>query len=174
MNGDSLRWYDWSARNRGRRDPARDVILSRLLEVLFIESLRFSAGAATSPGLVRGLADARLSLALRRLHDNPTHAWTVAQMAKEATLSRSAFFERFNRVMGVRADGIPACVAHGSREELITASRRHRRRNCRARRLQFRQHLQRGVHAPRGTRADALCKAAHGNERLTAFSAQQR
>lgn len=81
--------------------PARDVILSRLLEVLFIESLRFSAGTATSPGLVRGLADARLSPAIRRLHDDPTQAWTVAQMAKEATLSRSAFFERFNRVMGV-------------------------------------------------------------------------
>lgn len=81
--------------------PARDVILSRLLEVLFIESLRLSARAATSTGLVRGLADARLSLAIRRLHEKPTQAWTVAQLAKEATLSRSAFFERFNRIMGV-------------------------------------------------------------------------
>jgi AraC-like DNA-binding protein len=81
--------------------PARDVILSRLLEVLFIESLRFSSEKVTSPGLVRGLADPRLSSAIRRLHETPTKPWTVAQMANEAMLSRSAFFERFNRVMGV-------------------------------------------------------------------------
>ncbi|MDQ1815731.1 AraC family transcriptional regulator [Massilia sp. CCM 9210] len=81
--------------------PARDVILSRLLEVLLIESLRCSAGTAASPGLLRGLADERLALALRRIHENMTRPWTVAQLAKEAALSRSAFFERFSRAVGM-------------------------------------------------------------------------
>lgn len=81
--------------------PARDVILARLLEVLFIEALRSTAGTAASPGLLRGLADARLASAIRCMHENPTRSWTVAQLAKEAALSRSAFFERFNRAVGV-------------------------------------------------------------------------
>jgi transcriptional regulator GlxA family with amidase domain len=80
--------------------PARDVILARLLEVLLIEALRSTAGTAVSPGLVRGLADGRLAVAIRRMHESPTRPWTVAQLAKEAALSRSAFFERFSRAVG--------------------------------------------------------------------------
>jgi AraC-like DNA-binding protein len=81
--------------------PARDVILERLLEVLLIEALRSTAGTAASPGLLRGLADGRLAVAIRRMHESPTEPWTVAQLAKEAALSRSAFFERFSRAVGV-------------------------------------------------------------------------
>lgn len=81
--------------------PARDVVLARLLEVLLIEALRSTAGTDASPGLLRGLADERLSAAIRRMHENPRQAWTVPQLAKEAALSRSAFFERFSRAVGV-------------------------------------------------------------------------
>jgi AraC-like DNA-binding protein len=81
--------------------PARDVILARLLEVLLIEALRSSAGTTASPGLVRGMSDERLAVALRRMHEEPTKPWTVAQLAKEAALSRSTFFVRFNRAVGV-------------------------------------------------------------------------
>lgn len=80
--------------------PARDVVLARLLEVLLIEALRAFETSA-SPGLVRGLHDEFLSVALRRLHEDPARQWTVAELAKEAALSRSAFFDRFNRVVGV-------------------------------------------------------------------------
>jgi AraC-like DNA-binding protein len=81
--------------------PARDVILARLLEVILIGALRSTAGTGASPGLVRGLADGRLAAAIRRMHESPTRHWTVALLAKEAALSRSAFFERFSRAVGV-------------------------------------------------------------------------
>ncbi len=81
--------------------PARDVILARLLEVLLIEALRSTTGTAASPGLLRGLADGRLAVAIRRMHESPTRPWTIAQLAKETALSRSAFFERFRRAVGV-------------------------------------------------------------------------
>jgi AraC-like DNA-binding protein len=81
--------------------PAREVVLSRLLEVLLIEALRSMAETNTSPGLVRGLADSRLAAAIRGMHEQPTRAWTVVELAKEAALSRSTFFERFNRAVGV-------------------------------------------------------------------------
>ncbi|HEY0207764.1 AraC family transcriptional regulator [Acerihabitans sp.] len=81
--------------------PARDIILARLLEVLFIEALRSTVGTSASPGLLRGLADDRVAGALRGMHETPSRPWTVAQLAKEASLSRSAFFERFHRALGV-------------------------------------------------------------------------
>ncbi len=81
--------------------PARDVILARLLEVLLIEALRSTVGTGASSGFLRGLADERLAVAIRRMHESPTRPWTVAQLAKEAALSRSTFFERFGRAVGV-------------------------------------------------------------------------
>ncbi|WP_158781420.1 AraC family transcriptional regulator [Pantoea sp. BAV 3049] len=81
--------------------PAREVVLSRLLEVMLIEALRSTAISGSAPGLVRGLADERLAVAIRSMHELPTHPWTVAQLAKAASLSRSAFFERFRRAMGI-------------------------------------------------------------------------
>src|SRR5476649_2733789 len=75
--------------------PAREVVLSRLLEVLLIEALRSATGTNAPPGLVRGLADFRLGAAIRGMHEHPAHAWTVVELAKEAALSRSTFFERF-------------------------------------------------------------------------------
>ncbi|CAO4148438.1 AraC family transcriptional regulator [Methylorubrum aminovorans] len=84
-----------------QRRPARDLILARLLEVMLIEALRSRDGPTTSPGLVRGLGDDRLAAALRGMHERPTAPWTVARMAQEAALSRSVFFERFRRAVGV-------------------------------------------------------------------------
>ena len=81
--------------------PGRDVVLARLLEVLLIEAFRASTGPTALPGLLRGLADERLAAALRRMHGEPTRSWTIAELAKEAALSRSTFFDRFRREVGV-------------------------------------------------------------------------
>lgn len=81
--------------------PGRDVILAHLLEVLLIEALRSTAGTSASPGLLRGLADERLAPAIRHMHESMSSPWTVAELAKAAALSRSAFFERFSRALGV-------------------------------------------------------------------------
>ncbi|CAB3809426.1 AraC family transcriptional regulator [Paraburkholderia fynbosensis] len=81
--------------------PAREVVLSRLLEVLLIEALRSAPQTNASPGLVRGLSDVRLAAAIRGMHEHLTRAWTVAELAKEAALSRSTFFERFSRTVGI-------------------------------------------------------------------------
>jgi AraC-like DNA-binding protein len=79
----------------------RDLVLARLVEVLLIEALRATPGDDAPPGLLRGLADARLALAIRQMHGDPARSWTVAQLAKKAALSRSTFFERFTRAVGV-------------------------------------------------------------------------
>ncbi|MGE3348998.1 MAG: AraC family transcriptional regulator [Ramlibacter sp.] len=90
-----------SDESRERR-PARDIMLECLLEVLLIEVLRSPGEQATvSPGLAHGLADPRLSVAIRALHADPTRPWTAAAMAKKAALSRSTFFARFQSKVGV-------------------------------------------------------------------------
>jgi AraC-like DNA-binding protein len=81
--------------------PGRDLVLSRLVEVLLIEALRSLQGEEAPPGLLRGLADARVSAAIRRMHGDPARSWAVADLAKEAALSRSTFFDRFTRIVGV-------------------------------------------------------------------------
>jgi AraC-like DNA-binding protein len=85
----------------GERRPGRDLVLTRLVEVLLIEGLRAMPGEDAPPGLLRGLADARLAPAIRQMHSQLARSWTVAQLAKTAALSRSAFFERFTRTVGL-------------------------------------------------------------------------
>ncbi|MCP1198676.1 AraC family transcriptional regulator [Notoacmeibacter sp. MSK16QG-6] len=80
--------------------PARDVVVEHLLQVLLIEAFRSSTRDDAPPGLLRGLNDARIGPALRAMHAAPDHGWTVVELAREASLSRSAFFTRFNRIVG--------------------------------------------------------------------------
>ena len=79
----------------------RDLVLTRLVEVLLIEALRTTPGEGAPPGLLRGLADARLAPAIRQMHGDVARSWTVTELAQTAALSRSAFFERFTRTVGV-------------------------------------------------------------------------
>jgi len=83
------------------RRSGRDLVLTRLVEVLLIEALRATPGEDAPAGLLRGLADARVALAMRQMHGDPGRSWTVAQLARKAALSRSAFFDRFTRAVGM-------------------------------------------------------------------------
>lgn len=81
--------------------PGREHVLAKLVEVMLIESLRSTTGQNAPAGLLRGLADTRLAAAMRLMHGDPARAWTVEELAKKAALSRSAFFERFTRSVGL-------------------------------------------------------------------------
>ena len=83
------------------RKSGRDLVLTRLVEVLLIEALRSAPGEDARPGLLRGLIDPQLAPAIREMHAQLARSWTVAQLAKTAALSRSAFFERFMRTVGL-------------------------------------------------------------------------
>jgi AraC-like DNA-binding protein len=85
----------------GERRPGRELVLSRLMEVLLVEALRAVPGDGAPPGLLRGLADSRLAPAIRHMHGQPARAWTVGELARTAALSRSTFFERFTRTVGM-------------------------------------------------------------------------
>jgi len=83
------------------RRTGRDLVLARLVEVMLIEALRSTPRDEAPAGLLRGLADARLAPAIEQMHEQLARSWTVPQLAKTAALSRSAFFERFTRTVGL-------------------------------------------------------------------------
>ena len=85
----------------GERRAGRELILTRLVEILLVEALRATAGETTPPGLLRGLADVKLAPAIRRMHAELDRAWTIAELARAAALSRSSFFDRFTRTVGL-------------------------------------------------------------------------
>ncbi len=86
----------------GRR-TGRDSILERLVEVLLLEALRFrpAATATRERGLLAGLADPALAKALRKLHGDVAHRWTVADLARASGMSRASFADRFMRTVGM-------------------------------------------------------------------------
>jgi AraC-like DNA-binding protein len=81
--------------------PGSEFILARLVELLLVEAMRSAAAESAPPGLLRGLADDRLARALKHMHARIDHTWTIDQLAKIAALSRSVFFDRFTRMVGV-------------------------------------------------------------------------
>jgi AraC-like DNA-binding protein len=88
------------AEESSERKSGRDLVLTRLVELLLIEALRSTSGENAPPGLLRGLTDTHLAPALRQMHRQLARPWTMAQLARNAGLSRSAFFERFSRTVG--------------------------------------------------------------------------
>lgn len=126
----------------------RELVLFRLVEILLIEALRSLPGDETPPGLLRGLADERLAAAMHAMHGDLARPWTISQVATEAGLSRSAFFDRFTRAVGmppmeyllawrmavakdllrrrdVALDAVAQRVGYGSASTFSTAFRRH-------------------------------------------------
>src|SRR5262245_21735319 len=83
------------------QEPGSEFVLSRLVELLLVEAMRSASSGGAPPGLLRGLGDERLARALKQMHARIDHTWSIEQLAKIAALSRSAFFERFTRLIGV-------------------------------------------------------------------------
>lgn len=83
-------------------NQGRDVILDRLCDVLMIQMLRheFERGEL-SVGLLAGLADRQLSLALAAIHERPQEPWQLESLARLACMSRARFTEHFRNVVGM-------------------------------------------------------------------------
>ncbi len=101
--------------------PGSEFVMSRLVELLLVEAMRAASGGSAPPGLLRGLGDERLARALKQMHARIDHAWSIDRLATIAALSRSAFFERFSRMVGVA----PMAYLLAWRMEIAKALLRH-------------------------------------------------
>ncbi len=82
--------------------PGQEAVLDRLLDLLLIAVLRawFARPDGGAPDWYRAYGDPVVGRALRLLHHNPAHPWTVAELAHEAGVSRAALARRFQELVG--------------------------------------------------------------------------
>ena len=78
-----------------------EFVAARLAEIAFVEALRKGVLAkAAEPAFLGALADPHVRASLDAIHRAPNEAWTVVDLAAIAKLSRAAFAERFQRLVG--------------------------------------------------------------------------
>lgn len=95
------------------------LLLEHAGDILFIGLLRhLIAQPRTRHGLLNGLSDSRLARALVAVHRDPGKAWTLADLSRQAGMSRTAFATRFRTVM----DQTPGAYLYGLRMALARAS----------------------------------------------------
>ncbi|MBE0463699.1 MAG: AraC family transcriptional regulator [Halomonadaceae bacterium] len=84
-------------------DAGSDGILVKLSELIFIEVIRRYAASMPldADGWLAGLRDPAVGRALRLLHRDCAHPWTVAELAREAGMSRTILSERFTALLGI-------------------------------------------------------------------------
>jgi AraC-like DNA-binding protein len=78
------------------------TVIHRLADVLFVQTVRAWCAAEGGPaiGWLAGLKDRRLAPAIRAMHGDLAHPWTVEALARTAGLSRSSFAAAFKTVTG--------------------------------------------------------------------------
>jgi AraC-like DNA-binding protein len=86
----------------GKDEPGQEAVLDRLLDLLLIAVLRawFARPDGQAPGWYRAHADPVVGHALRLMHHNPAHRWTLAELAGEVGISRAALARRFHELVG--------------------------------------------------------------------------
>lgn len=83
--------------------PGTNAVMTQLVTLLFQEAVRHAlveSGPSRS-GWAKAVLDDHIGPALGLIHSTPGKAWTLAEMANEAGLSRTVFHERFSSLVGV-------------------------------------------------------------------------
>jgi AraC-like DNA-binding protein len=78
-----------------------EVLLTKLSEALFVDTLRRYVDGLPEQqsGWLAGARDPVVGRSLALLHGRVAHAWTIANLADEVGISRSALVERFSRYL---------------------------------------------------------------------------
>jgi AraC-like DNA-binding protein len=81
--------------------PGSEAIIDRFTEVLFIQIIRaYAQQNNVDMSYFKALTDKQLSRALQLIHNKPEKEWTVDVLASEIGMSRTAFYNRFNELVG--------------------------------------------------------------------------
>lgn len=105
-DGGSADWIESSLRFAAREMAAGRTgsltLLGQLAGCLFMEAVRryVESVPTLERGWIAGFSDPAVGRALSLLHTREHRRWTVDELAAEAGMSRSAFADRFTRIMG--------------------------------------------------------------------------
>ena len=85
-----------------REAPGMNMVIDRLSEVLFLFILRaLMERHDQSPEFLRAFADPAIARSLGAIHAQPGDPWSLEQLAEVAALSRTAFVNRFRKLVGI-------------------------------------------------------------------------
>jgi AraC-like DNA-binding protein len=85
-----------------REEPGQQALLDRAMDLLLVTALRgwFTRPGAQIPSWYRAYSDSVVGPALRLLHANPAHPWTLASLAARTGVSRANLGRRFTALVG--------------------------------------------------------------------------
>ncbi len=85
--------------------PGGETVITRLADILVIQMIRswIDSAPEADRGWLAALRDEQVGRALTSIHRAPERDWTVASLAKEVGMSRSAFSARFTNLVGESA-----------------------------------------------------------------------
>ena len=81
--------------------PGGEAVITRLADVLVIQAIRswIETDPVAQTGWLGALQDPRIGRAMSLVHRDPARPWTVATLADELAMSRSAFSARFTELV---------------------------------------------------------------------------
>ncbi len=84
----------------GDVQPGAALMVSRLIDLVVIRTLRSWIHRGPASGWLGGLSDVRIASALQAIHERPMQRWNIETLAAIAGMSRSSFCERFATLVG--------------------------------------------------------------------------
>ena len=90
------------AAEAGQLQPGGEAVITRLADILVIQTLRawIAQDPAAKTGWLGALRHKQIGHAMSLVHREPSHAWTLQELAGKAGMSRSAFAARFVELVG--------------------------------------------------------------------------
>jgi AraC-like DNA-binding protein len=101
-----LEWMQGTLRlmalEAGELRPGGEAVITRLADILVVQAIRswLETDPAAQSGWLGALQDRQIGRAIAIIHREPERHWTVASLAHEVTMSRSAFAARFTELVG--------------------------------------------------------------------------
>jgi AraC-like DNA-binding protein len=82
--------------------PGGEAVITRLGDIIVIQAIRawMESDPAAQRGWLGALQDPQIGRAISHIHRDPARDWTVASLAHELAMSRSAFAARFTELVG--------------------------------------------------------------------------
>ena len=93
---------DLMAEETQQARPGGEAVISRLCDIVVIQAIRswIEHDPAAQTGWLGALRDEQIGAAMARIHADPARDWSVAALAEEVAMSRSAFAARFTELVG--------------------------------------------------------------------------
>lgn len=85
-----------------RTQPGAEAVATRLSDILVVQAIRawLAHDPSARDGWLLALQDDRIGTALEAMHADPGGDWSLEELARTATMSRSAFSARFTGLLG--------------------------------------------------------------------------